>query len=355
MAETVQPCFGQLVVVFLPQHKYNIFYHLLIHLSKYSCSKSTDLERCNRMKKFMYAIFLCLGVSVAQAKDYKIFVPNAPGSASGDIMARAISDQYAKLNNGNKLLVANVPGGSHVIAINEYKKEPLALIVTTSTMGVFNYLQPEIMSYSDKDFNIIGELGMSPMYYFTNPTSGIKDIKDVMAPPKLWGQKPIMIGSTSTLTALSINTLKKAGAPVEAVGYKNHTEILLQVAGGHIPMGLITGGGNSLFEMAQAGKVKILGSTFVKPMNIKGIDIPSVSQQLKVAQYDGAQWLSISPGDSAEHQQLTKDIKNILASEAFQSILPGQVVFPSGSKEPPLAFIQRWRNTVVKNRDLISQ
>jgi tripartite-type tricarboxylate transporter receptor subunit TctC len=164
-----------------------------------------------------------------------------------------------------------------------------------------------------------------------------------------------MIGSTSTLTLLSINTMKKAGAPVEAVGYKNHTEILLQVAGGHIPMGLITGGGNSLFEMAQAGKVKILGSTFVKPMNIKGIDIPSVSQQLKIPQYDGAQWLSISPGDSAEHQQLTKDIKNILASEAFQSILPGQVVFPSGSKESPLAFIQRWRNTVVKNRDLISQ
>lgn len=305
------------------------------------------------MKKFIYAIFLCLGVSMAQAKDYKIFVPNAPGSASGDVMARAISNQYAKLNNGNKLIVANVPGGSHVLAINEYKKEPLALIVTTSTMGVFNYLQPEIMNYSDKDFNIIAELGMSPMYYFTNPNSGIKDIKDLLSQPR--GTKPIMIGSTSTLTLLSINTIKKAGAPVEAVSYKNHTEILLQVAGGHLPIGLITGGGNSLFEMAQAGKVKILGSTFVKPMNIKGIDIPSVSQQLKVPQYDGGQWISISPGDSAEHQQLTKDIKNILSSEEFQSILPNQVVFPSGTKEPPISFIQRWRNTVLKNRDLISQ
>jgi tripartite-type tricarboxylate transporter receptor subunit TctC len=126
-------------------------------------------------KKYILVALLAVVSTFTMAKDYKVYVPNPPGSGAGDAMARKISEIYSRRNNGHALVVVNVPGGNHVLAINEYKKQSLSLILSTSTMHVFNYTQPEIVNYSDKDFNHIAELGEVPSFYFTYPGSGINN------------------------------------------------------------------------------------------------------------------------------------------------------------------------------------
>jgi tripartite-type tricarboxylate transporter receptor subunit TctC len=305
------------------------------------------------MKKIIATIFLLCCVTVTQAKNYKIYVANPPGSSIGDAIARKISEIYSKKNLGNALVVVNVPGGNHVLAINEYKKQSLALIVSTSTMHVYNYLYPEIVNYSDDDFNHLGELGELYSFYFTHPGSGINKITDVLTVSSK--DKPMLIGSHANNTLININSIKKnLGAPVEAVTFKSPTEMITSVVGKNLMVGLSTGGGNNLFEMAKAGKVKILGSTASKSVRIQGIEIPSVSTQLKVPQYNGHQWISISPGNSNEHLQLANDIKEIMSGQEFQSFVTSVLSFPSGTKEPPIKLIIRMRNSVLLDRDLLA-
>jgi tripartite-type tricarboxylate transporter receptor subunit TctC len=304
------------------------------------------------MPQVLLAIVLTIFVSLVQAKDYRIYVPNPPGSSSGDAMARKISEIYSRSNNGHALVVINVPGGNHVLAINEYKKQSPALIVSTSTMHVFNYLQPEIVNYSDEDFNHIAELGELYSFYFTYPGSGINNIKDLISAPI---NKPLLIGSHANNTLININSIKKnLGSAVEAVTFKNPTEMISSVIGKNLMVGLSTGGGNNLFEMAKAGKVKILGSTANKNVRIQDIEIPSVSTQLKVPQYNGYQWISINAGNSTEHTQLANDIKEIVSGPEFQNFLQSVLIFPSGTKEPPIKLIHRMRNSVLLNRDLLA-
>ena len=305
------------------------------------------------MKKIIATIFLLSCVTLTQAKDYKIYVSNPPGSSIGDAMARKISEIHSKKNNGSALVVVNVPGGNHVLAINEYKKQSLALIVSTSTMHVYNYLYPEIVNYSDDDFNHIDELGELYSFYFTHPGSGINRINDLLTMSSQ--DKPMLIGSHANNTLININSLKKnLRATVEAVPFKSPTEMITNVAGKNLMVGLSTGGGNNLFEMAKAGKIKILGSTANKSVRIQDVEIPSVSAQLKVPQYNGYQWISISPGNSNEHVQLAKDIKEIVSGQEFQSFLPSVLSFASGTTEPPIKLIIRMRNSVLLNRDLLT-
>jgi tripartite-type tricarboxylate transporter receptor subunit TctC len=304
------------------------------------------------MKKIIATILLFSWVALTQAKEYKIYVPNPPGSSIGDAWARKLSEIYSKKKNGNSLVVVNVPGGNHVLAINEYKKQSLALIESSSTMHVFNYLQPEIVNYSDEDFNHIAEIGELYSFYFTYPGSGINNIKDLISAP---GNKPLLIGSHANNTLININSIKKnLGAAVEAVPFKSPTEIITNVASKNLMVGLSTGGGNNLLDMAKAGKVKILGSTANKSVRIQDVEIPSVSAQLKVPQYNGYQWISISPGNSNEHTQLANDIKQIVSGQEFQSFLLSVLSFPSGINEPPIKSITRMRNSVLLNRDLLA-
>jgi tripartite-type tricarboxylate transporter receptor subunit TctC len=305
------------------------------------------------MKKILLALIASLVTATAMAgENYKIYVPNPPGSSSGDAMARKISEMYSRLNNGRSLSVHNVPGGNHILAVNEFRQQPLALIVSSSTMHVYNYLQPEIVTYSDDHFNHIAELGELYRFYFTFPGSGINKVEDLVTFPVT---KPLLIGSHANNTLININSINKnLKAGVKAVTYKNPTEMITNVAGKHLSVGLSTGGGNNLFEMAKSGKVQILGSTASRHVKIQDIEIPSASAQLKVQQYNGYQWVSITPGNSAEHKQLAEDVKKIVASQEFQSFLPSVLSFPSNSKEPPIKLIQRMRNDVLSNRDLLT-
>jgi hypothetical protein len=304
------------------------------------------------MKKIIATLLLFSWVVTAQAKDYKVYVPNPVGSGAGDAMARKISEIYSRSNNGHALVVVNVPGGNHVLAINEFRKQSPSLILSTSTMHVFNYLQPEIVNYSDEDFNHVAELGELYSFYFTYPGSGINNIKDLISAP---GNKPLLIGSHANNTLININSIKKnLGSAVESVTFKNPTEMITNVVGKNLMVGLSTGGGNNLFEMAKTGKIKILGSTANKNVRIQDIEIPSVSTQLKVPQYNGYQWISISPGNSAEHTQLASDIKEIVSGKEFQNFLQSVLIFPSGTKEPPIKLITRMRNAMLLNRDLLA-
>jgi len=278
------------------------------------------------------------------AKEYSFYVSNPAGSASGDAIARKIAEIYNKKNTKSTLVVVNVPGGNHTLAVNRFKQDSLAVIVSSSTMHIYNYLDLPHLSYTDNDFNHVAELGELYSVYYTYTGSPIQTIQDLVT--KLPASSLPFIGSHANNTLINVRSLahEKASA-LKPISFKSPSEMLTQVLGKHLMVGLSTPGGNALLEMVAAGKIKLIGSTANRLIVLNGIEIPSVSQALNIPQFNGYQWVSITPGDSEEHRALAREIQMIVYSNEFQKFLPTVFNFPSGRKDNHLSKILSLRQS----------
>lgn len=285
-----------------------------------------------------------------QAAEYKIITQNSAASGGSDLVARRLSELYQK-KTGNTLVVVNAPGGNHVVAANAFKQESthaIAAVTPTSTMMVYNHL--ESLPYQDSDFNIIAEFGSSENIYFANIPSGInlpKDLTTILPQSK----KPF-VGSHATSSLVNINALRKfLNAPISAINYKNPSDVVFDVVAGNIDVGCVAGGSiNLLIDMERAGKIKIIGTTADNPIKINGRMIPSVPRDLKVVQFNNYVWLAITPGNTPEHQQLAKDLQELMRTPEMQEALSSVAYHPSG--RAPDKIIKEMRKSILENRDL---
>jgi tripartite-type tricarboxylate transporter receptor subunit TctC len=299
------------------------------------------------MKKLLSIILLTCSLC-AMAKEYRIYVPNSAGSGGGDTVARQLAESYYK-KTGNTLVVTNVPGGNHVVAVNAYKNDShISLIVVTSTMMVWNHLNS--VPYSDLDFNVIAELGASPFFYFANTASGITNPQELTT--RLNSNPTIFIGHHDTAGSFNIAFLSKFVNPaIRPIPYKSPADVILGVVSNTVQVGVVSGAIVQLEELEKAGKIKIIGSTFLRPLEVNNHWALSMSQVLKVSQFNGYVGIAVSPGDTAEHQQLIQDIHTIMKTKEIQDTIANLQYKPTGSN-PPMKFILEMRQKFLENQDI---
>jgi tripartite-type tricarboxylate transporter receptor subunit TctC len=301
------------------------------------------------MKSIILSLLLSVSV-FATAAEYKIITPNSAASGGSDLVARRLSDLYQK-KTGNALVVVNASGGNHVVAANAFKQESthaIAAVTPTSTMMVYNHL--ESLPYRDSDFNIIAEFGSSENIYFSNTASGVNGPKDLVGTlPR--SNKPF-IGSHATSSLVNINALRKfLNTPVTPVNYKNPSDVVMDVVAGNIDVGCVAAAAiNLLIEMEQAGKIKIIGTTSDASVRINGHMVSSVPKDLKVVQFNNYVWLAITPGTTAEHRQLARDLQELMRTAEMQEALASVAYHPSG--RAPDQIIKEMRRSILENRDL---
>lgn len=256
--------------------------------------------------KIIAFLLTSLFLVTASAKDYKIFVPNAPGSGP-DFNARTVAKTYNRLT-GNNLIVENVPGGESVPAYNRFKNTPNSLIVVTSSMNVVQEVL-KTAPWTDADFDYVGIWAWHPLVVYANAQSGVKNMHDFKT--YLQTQPNIAIGGDNITNFVNIKDFViQSGAMKKTiwVRYKGSAETIVGTVTGNQPFG-VAAVTPAMVAAHKAGKITIIGTSLREPQLSVDITIPPIDPTGKIYTYTGWSGVALNNDmDPNEAQQLKKDL-----------------------------------------------
>jgi len=267
--------------------------------------------------KFILSLLFAMFINVAAAKEYVLINPNAPGSSS-EVTARSIAEAYSR-QTGNKLVIESVGGGNQIPGAVRFKNmaKP-GLILTTSSLLVFNPKTIKDLPYSDEDFVPISPVGLTPQTWI-----------HILSQHYKWKPKS-----------------------VEPIKYKGTAEVLTAMLANDIEVAIVSHA-PVIDEHVKSGKLRILANTTDQTIPLAGQSILSVRRQLGIGQVTGGVLIASSPKmDTVEASQLHQDIINAIKDPAVQENLAKRNQFSIGhGVQPYKQFIDQLR-TSIQNIDL---
>lgn len=303
--------------------------------------------------KFIVSLLFAMFINVVAAKEYVLINPNAPGSSS-EVTARVIAEAYTR-QTGNKLIVESVGGGNQVPGAVRFKNLPKpGLMMTTTSLLVFNPKTIKDLPYSEDDFVPISPVGLTPQAWVVRSDTPYKTMNDLVK--SLPNNSKNFVGYANPVEVANLHILsqhyKWAPKSVEPIKYKGTAEIITALLANDIEVS-ITSYTPVVEEHVKAGKLRILGNTTDLSIQIAGQSIPSVRKQLGVGQVTGGVLIASSPKmDAAEAKQLHQDILNAINDPAVQESLAKRNQFSIGyGAQPYTQFINQLK-TSIKNIDL---
>jgi tripartite-type tricarboxylate transporter receptor subunit TctC len=196
------------------------------------------------------ALSLTAGVAFAQAWPTKpvTIVVAYPAGGDTDAIARVYAEKLsARL--GQQVLVDNRPGASGTIgnaSVAKAAADGYTLLFTPSTFPIAQHvlkLAPATAHDVNKDFTPIVKTGNIPLLLVTASSTGIKDMKQLVAEAK--AGKPVNYGSPGAGSPMHIAAEmlnKDAGVKMTHVPYRGVAPVVTDTLGGHVSIGWITPG-----------------------------------------------------------------------------------------------------------------
>ena len=303
--------------------------------------------------KFILSLLFAMSVNMAAAKEYVLINPNAPGSSS-EVTARVIAEAY-KRQTGNTLVVESVGGGNQIPGAVRFKNmaKP-GLILTTSSLLVFNPKTLKDLPYSDEDFVPISPVGLTPQTWIVRADSPYKTMQDLVK--ELPTSSKNFVGYANPVEVANLHILsqhyKWKPKSVEPIKYKGTAEVLTAMLANDIEVAIVSHA-PVIDEHVKSGKLRILANTTDQTIQLAGQSIPSVRRQLGVSQVTGGVLIASSPKmDPADASQLHQDIINAIKDPQVQENLAKRNQFGIGyGVQPYTQFINQLR-TSMQNIDL---
>jgi putative tricarboxylic transport membrane protein len=192
----------------------------------------------------------------------ELIVGAAPGGAN-DRIGRSIQRTLQETKLANPVNVVNKPGGGQAIAfayLNSHPANPHYLGLASSSW--LTTVAASRGTLTHRDVTPIVKILDEYQVYFVRADSPIKNARDIV--DRLRKDPTSLSFGFSTAAGnplhISIATLaRQAGADpvkVKAVVFNSGTDTAIQVAGGHLDVGVQSPG--SAFQLAQAGKIRII-------------------------------------------------------------------------------------------------
>lgn len=280
------------------------------------------------LRKLFVALLLVAGI--AQAEEYKMIIPYAAGSQA-DVASRIIIKNFEKLT-GDKILIELAPGADSVIGINQFKNSKADLIFLGSSASIYAPVVKKDLPYDpDVDFDRILYVGTAPAVWFTRPGTNIKTTGDLVN-----HLSPFVGTNASHGTANVAAINKEKGTKSEIVLYKGSPETITAVIGGSIDLGIVNPT-SAMIELAKAGKITLVGSTYHNDISIDGVPIPSVSKRVKLHQFNGSTEIAARPGmDPARLEKLRQGLWAAVKDSETQEKLRSIFIMPDATID------QRW-------------
>ena len=269
-------------------------------------------------------------------KPIKIMVPFTAGSGA-DSSSRFYGEQLGKLFN-QTVTVENRPGGSGVVAVQAVRAAPAdghMILMGSNSPVVVNAITIKNLPYDPfKDLRPLYGIAISPVAFAVRADSPYKTMADLVAASKK-NQQPLQLGNYSAgyqLVAAWLGTA--SGLPVNHIPYKGGAQMLTDVVGGQLDVGVIDFTGT--VELMKGGRVRVLAITADK-RDTKYPEIPTMKES-GFPDFETAVWSAFfvraeTPDDvvdklaAAMHKAMTSD-----AGRAYHATLPSAAMM-MGPKE----------------------
>ena len=186
-------------------------------------------------------------------------VVSYPAGGDTDAIARLYAEKLSA-RVGQQVLVDNRPGASGMIGNASVAKAPAdgyTLLFAPSTFPIAQHVlkaAPNIAHDVNADFTPIIKTGNIPLLLVTAPSTGIKDMKQLLVEAK--GGKPFTYGSPGAGSPMHIAAEmlnRAAGTKMTHVPYRGVAPVVIDALGGHITVGWITPG--AVGQHVAAGKL----------------------------------------------------------------------------------------------------
>ncbi|HEY0856954.1 MAG TPA: tripartite tricarboxylate transporter substrate-binding protein [Albitalea sp.] len=262
--------------------------------------------------------------TLACAADYKILVPAAPGGGY-DQLGRAVQAALQANKLAERVQVNNVTGAGGTIGlaqlINGSKGDGGALMASGKGMvsAVFINKSPVTLSNVTPIARLTGEYEV----LVVPAGSPLKSMADLVAAYKA---NPAAVswaggfaGGVDQLTAgMIVQAIGGEAGKFNYVAFGSGGEVLAQVLGGHVTVGL--GGFNEFAGQIKAGKLRALAVT--APARVKDIDVPTLKEQGINVEFVNWRGIMAAPGISdAQRDELVKALTQMAKSESWQATL----------------------------------
>ncbi len=293
------------------------------------------------------ALVVLSGAAYPQAypsKPVKIIVGFAPGSAT-DILARVVADAFSK-SMGQPFVIDNKPGaGGSIGAAQAKEAAPDGYTLVAAGSGPFG-INPAIQSklpYDPiKDFELIGNIVLTPQALVVSTSAPYKSVKDLVAAAKAKpGEIPYASlgnGSTSHLTMEAFQNA--AGIKLNHIPFKGSSDAQTAIIGGQVPLMSDTIPG--IRAQVEAGKLRAIGVAIPRRSHFMP-DVPTIAEQ-GYPGFESVGWIGLAAPAKTSNAILDKlnaEIRKMLQDPAVKAKFEQLAFEPVGdSREQFTAFVK---------------
>jgi tripartite-type tricarboxylate transporter receptor subunit TctC len=278
------------------------------------------------------------------SRPVRIIVGFSAGSAT-DILARLVAERFSK-TLGQSVIVDNKPGaGGSVGAELAKNAAPDGYTLVAAGSGPFA-INPALSSKlpydAVRDFELIGNIVLTPQTLVTGAQSPYRGLKDLVAAAKARpGEVPyasLGAGSTSHLT---IEALQAAvGVKLNHVPFKGSPDAQMQLIGGAIP--LLSDTVSGVLAQVKAGKLRALAVAIPQRSPFLP-DVPTVAEE-GYPGFESVGWIGLAAPARTPLpivERLNAEIRAMLGDPAVKTRLDQLAFTPaSGSREEFANFVK---------------
>ncbi|MBI3374570.1 MAG: tripartite tricarboxylate transporter substrate binding protein BugD [Betaproteobacteria bacterium] len=310
-----------------------------------------------------FALFagLCAGAHAQSypARSVSMVVPFAAGGAT-DVLARHFAERMSR-GFGQTIIIENIAGaGGTIGAARVAKAKPDGYTLLVGHMG---YMAAAVGLYSKlpydpvQDFDAIARFPDTPLVLIVGRTSGLSDIRALIAQAK---QSPGKInfgnagvGSTGHLVATLFASA--AGIEVTSVSYKGNAPALTDIVGGQIH-GMFDQS-NTALPQVRGQRVAAIAITSRQRMS-QFPDVPTM-QEAGLSGFEAATWYGIYAPKSTPrpivdrvHAQFTesmqdKSFSDKLLEQGYQ-LLDASLTGPEALAAHTRTEVERWKKVIAE-------
>lgn len=238
------------------------------------------------------ALLICAGAAAITAQAQNVAWPSrpvtivVPYSAGGgtDIVARAVAQRLSDLW-GQSVVVDNRTGANGVIGsslVAKAQPDGYTMMMVVGSHAINPVLMKSMPYDTAKAFTPITRLADSPSVLVVSAKGPYKTLHDLVAAAK---KEELAYGYSEGQTRLTGELIRQAGGlKMTGVPYKGGAPIMVDIIGGHLPMGVTSV--LTALPHVQAGNLRVLGVAagermplFPDAMTFKeaGLDVDSLS------------------------------------------------------------------------------
>ena len=256
------------------------------------------------------------------SRPVKIVVGFAPGSGT-DILARVMAERFSK-TLGQPFVVENKPGAGGSIAAEQVKNaapDGYTLVAAGSgPFGVNPALYAKLPYDALRDFELIGNIVLTPQAIVVGASSPFASLKDLVAAAKARpgeiAYASLGTGSTSHLTTEAF--MSAAGIKLNHVPFKGSSDAQTQIMGGSVVLMSDTVPG--ILAHAKNGKLRALGVAI--PARSPYLpDVPTIAEQ-GYPGFESVGWIGLAAPaktSGAVVERLNAEIRSMLVDAGVKA------------------------------------